>query len=99
MRAMTVIAIILSIHISALNMLWVLRQQYSPNNKQNNMFGKETEPRERGNEFLYLEDKLTETLKTQAVAEKAIDSQSRIMHNNYLRRLLRGRVEDDASVK
>lgn len=99
MRAMTVIAIILSILISAVIMLWVLRQQYSPINKLINMFGKETEPRERGNEFLYLEDKLTETLKTQAVAEKAIDSQSRIMHNNYLRRFLRGRVEDDASVK
>lgn len=99
MRIITVIAIFLSVVISVVIMLWVLRQQYSPINKLINMFGKEeTDLHKRGNEFLYLEDKLTETLKTQAEAEKVIDSQSRTMHNNYLRRFLRGKVEDDASV-
>ena len=97
MRFMTIFAIILSLLVSAVIILFVIKKQYTPINKLINMFGKEDYVG-RTNEFSFLEDKLTETLQSKAVAEKALDKQNRQVRINYLRRFMKGRVEDDMSV-
>ncbi len=97
MRIWTIASIVLSVLISGVIIYFILKKQYTPINKLVSMFGKEDYVG-KVDEFSFLENKLSETLTTKAEAEKALDKQKKHVRINYLRRFVKGLVEDEASV-